>query len=91
MTTTLVTGATRGVGLELSRRLVLAGHTVYLGARNLARGRQVAEATGAQAILIDVTNDASDQAAGGAILDEAGALDVIVNNAGISGASTPSR
>jgi len=54
MTTTLITGATRGVGLELAGRLAEAGHTVYLGARDLERGRAVAEPIGAHAIAIDV-------------------------------------
>ena len=41
MTTTLVTGATRGLGRETARQLVAAGHTVYVGARDDARGREV--------------------------------------------------
>lgn len=86
MTTTLVTGATRGVGLELSRRLVEAGHSVYLGARDLERGRVVAESIGAHAIAIDVTDDASVTTAVEHLRQEVGALDVLVNNAGISGA-----
>jgi NAD(P)-dependent dehydrogenase (short-subunit alcohol dehydrogenase family) len=45
MTTTLVTGATRGLGRETARQLVAAGHTVYVGARDDARGREVAEVT----------------------------------------------
>jgi NAD(P)-dependent dehydrogenase (short-subunit alcohol dehydrogenase family) len=89
MTTTLVTGATRGVGLELSRRLVAAGHTVYLGARDLERGREVAEPMGARAIAIDVTDDASVRAAVDHMRQEVGVLDVLVNNAGISGTQRP--
>jgi NAD(P)-dependent dehydrogenase (short-subunit alcohol dehydrogenase family) len=89
MTTTLVTGATRGVGLELSRRLAEAGHTVYLGARDLDRGREVAEPIGARAIAIDVTDDASVRAAVDRLRQEVGALDVLVNNAGISGTQRP--
>ena len=88
MTTTLVTGATRGVGLELSRRLAEAGHLVFLGARDLDRGREVAETVGARAIAIDVTDDASVQAAASRLADEAG-LDVLVNNAGIAGRQRP--
>jgi NAD(P)-dependent dehydrogenase (short-subunit alcohol dehydrogenase family) len=84
MTTTLVTGATRGVGRELSRRLVEIGHTVYLGARDLQRGRDVAELIGARAIEIDVTVDASVRAAVDRLRQEVGSLDVLVNNAGIS-------
>jgi NAD(P)-dependent dehydrogenase (short-subunit alcohol dehydrogenase family) len=89
MTTTLVTGATRGVGLELSRRLVEVGHTVYLGARDLQRGRDVAELVGARAIAIDVTDDASVRAAVDQLRQEVGSLDVLVNNAGISGTQRP--
>lgn len=89
MTTTLVTGATRGVGLELSRRLVEAGHTVYLGARDLDRGRGVADPIGARALAIDVTDHASVSAAVDQLRQEVGALDVLVNNAGISGTQRP--
>jgi NAD(P)-dependent dehydrogenase (short-subunit alcohol dehydrogenase family) len=38
MTTTLITGANKGLGFETARQLVAAGHTVYLGARNPERG-----------------------------------------------------
>ena len=89
MTIALVTGATRGIGLELSRRLAEAGHTVYLGARNLERGREVAETIGARALAIDVTDDASVRAAADHLRQEIGALDVLVNNAGISGTQRP--
>lgn len=89
MTTTLVTGGTRGIGLELCRRLVEAGHTVYLGARDLGRGREVAEAIGARTIAIDVLDDASVSSAVDLLQKEAGALDVLVNNAGISGSQRP--
>ena len=89
MTTTLVTGATRGVGLELSRRLAQAGHTVYLGARDLERGREAAGRVGASAIEIDVTDDASVRAAVDDLRGQVGALDVLVNNAGISGRQRP--
>lgn len=89
MTTTLVTGATRGVGLELARRLVEAGHTVYLGARDLERGRAAADRMGARALALDVTDDASVGAAADQLRQEVGALDVLVNNAGIAGAQRP--
>ena len=72
MTTTLVTGATRGIGLELSRRLAEAGHTVYLGARDLQRGREVAERIGARAVAIDVTDDTSVRAAVVRLREEVG-------------------
>src|SRR5690606_22889009 len=59
MTTTLVTGATRGLGKETARQLVAAGHTVWVGARDEAAGRAVAAEIGARAVRLDVTDDAS--------------------------------
>ncbi|CAM5642488.1 hypothetical protein STAFG_0171 [Streptomyces afghaniensis 772] len=49
MTTTLITGANKGLGLQTARRLTRAGHTVYLGARDARRGAQAARAVGARA------------------------------------------
>lgn len=89
MTTTFVTGATRGVGLEPSRRLAEAGHNVYLGAGDLERGREVAEPIGARAVSIDVTDDASIRAAVDHLQQETGAIHVLVNNAGIAGTQRP--
>ncbi|OIH92519.1 SDR family NAD(P)-dependent oxidoreductase [Curtobacterium sp. MCBA15_001] len=83
MTTTLVTGATRGLGKETARQLVAAGHTVWIGARDLAAGTAVADAIGARAVQLDVTDDAS-VAAALAHVDAEGGLDVLVNNAGIA-------
>ncbi|GAA4203115.1 SDR family NAD(P)-dependent oxidoreductase [Actinocatenispora rupis] len=82
MTTTLVTGANKGLGFETARQLVAAGHTVHLGSRDLERGRRAAEAIGARAVQLDVTDDASVGAAVRTI-EAAGGLDVLVNNAGI--------
>ncbi|MBN6543677.1 SDR family NAD(P)-dependent oxidoreductase, partial [Actinacidiphila bryophytorum] len=55
MTTTLITGANKGLGYETSRRLVAAGHTVYVGSRDAAAGRLAAERLGARAVQLDVT------------------------------------
>ncbi|WP_328369836.1 SDR family oxidoreductase [Streptomyces sp. NBC_00445] len=82
MTTTLITGANKGLGFETARRLVAAGHTVYVGARDAERGRRAAEQLGARFVQLDVTDDASVQAAAKTIEAEGG-LDVLVNNAGI--------
>jgi NAD(P)-dependent dehydrogenase (short-subunit alcohol dehydrogenase family) len=82
MTTTLITGANKGLGFETARRLVEAGHTVYVGARDTDRGRAAAERIGARFLLIDVTDDASVQAAAKTV-EADGGLDVLVNNAGI--------
>src|SRR5690349_17642461 len=82
MTTTLITGANKGLGYETARQLVAAGHTVYVGARDAERGAQAAERLGARFVQIDVTDDASVAAAAKQI-EADGGLDVLVNNAGI--------
>jgi len=87
--TALVTGATRGIGYEVARRLVEAGQTVYLGARDLRRGTEVSAEVGATPVLLDSTDGASIAAAVDRLRNEVGALDVLVNNAGIAGDQRP--
>lgn len=82
MTTTLITGANKGLGFQTARRLIAVGHTVYVGSRDAERGRRAAEQLGARMVVIDVTDDASVAAAAKTIEAEGG-LDVLVNNAGI--------
>ncbi|MBM0233943.1 SDR family NAD(P)-dependent oxidoreductase [Micromonospora sp. STR1_7] len=83
MTSTLVTGGNRGLGRETARRLVELGHTVYLGARDAARGQIVADQVGARFVRLDVTDDASVEAAADELARREGRLDVLVNNAGV--------
>ncbi|MGA4543064.1 SDR family NAD(P)-dependent oxidoreductase [Uniformispora flossi] len=85
MTTTLITGANKGLGYEAARRLLAEGHTVYLGCRDEQRGKEAAAALGARFVPLDVTDDASVTRAAALIGQEAGHLDVLVNNAGIAG------
>ncbi|MFF3457240.1 SDR family oxidoreductase [Streptomyces sp. NPDC002730] len=89
MTTTLITGANKGLGFETARRLIEAGHTVYVGARDAQRGQAAAAKLGARFVQIDVTDDDSVKAAAEFVRDDAGRLDVLVNNAGIVGAGKP--
>jgi NAD(P)-dependent dehydrogenase (short-subunit alcohol dehydrogenase family) len=80
MTTTLITGANKSLGLETARRLLDAGHTVYAGMRDTANG-DAARALGALPVQLDVTDQRSVDAA----LASLPQLDVLVNNAGILG------
>jgi NAD(P)-dependent dehydrogenase (short-subunit alcohol dehydrogenase family) len=89
MTTTVITGATKGLGRETARRLIAAGHTVYIGGRNAQRAKEVAADLGAEPLLMDVTSDDSVDAAAALVRDQAGQVDVLVNNAGISGGLKP--
>jgi len=84
----LVTGANKGIGLEIARRLGRLGFTVLIGARDEGRGRAAAEqlrAEGLDAIPVrlDVTDQATIDAAARRIEAEFGKLDVLVNNAAV--------
>jgi NAD(P)-dependent dehydrogenase (short-subunit alcohol dehydrogenase family) len=83
MTTTLITGANKGLGRETARQLIEKGHTVYVGARSVERGEAAAAKLGARFVRLDVTDDASVEAALRVIEEREGRLDVLVNNAGI--------
>jgi len=81
----LVTGANKGIGLQIAKDLAARGLTVLIGSRDLARGEAAAKSvTGARALQLDVTDAASIQAAAERIHKELGRLDVLVNNAGIA-------
>ena len=80
----LVTGANRGIGLEVCRQLAQSQMRVFLGARDPPKGVAAARlmAQGGldvEAVALDVTDAASIQA----LRDRVGAVDVLVNNAGV--------
>jgi NAD(P)-dependent dehydrogenase (short-subunit alcohol dehydrogenase family) len=86
MSSILITGANKGLGREAARRLLASGHDVWIGARDAERGREAAEALGGRYVAIDVTDDASvARAADEVAAATGGALDVLINNAGIPG------
>ena len=88
-TTALVTGANKGIGHEIAGGLGALGWSVGVGARDDARReaavRRLRDAGyDALGVPLDVTDDDS-VAAAAALLEERGGLDVLVNNAGITG------
>ncbi len=89
MTTTFITGANKSLGYETARRLIEAGHTVLIGARDPERGQAAAEALGARFVRIDVTDDASVAAAADDVRAREGGIDVLINNAGVPGTHKP--
>jgi NAD(P)-dependent dehydrogenase (short-subunit alcohol dehydrogenase family) len=84
----LITGANKGIGLEIARQLGRQGMTVLVEARDAGRGREAIEglrSEGIDAYLIrfDVTSQATIDQAARRIEEEFGRLDILVNNAGI--------
>jgi NAD(P)-dependent dehydrogenase (short-subunit alcohol dehydrogenase family) len=89
----LVTGANKGIGLQIAKDLSDHGFTVLVGSRRIESGEVAAKTVGAdaRAVQLDVTDHASIAAAAARIRNELGRLDVLVNNAGISHADIPGR
>jgi NAD(P)-dependent dehydrogenase (short-subunit alcohol dehydrogenase family) len=91
MTTVLITGANRSIGLETAKQLSAKGLFVYLGSRDLAKGEAIVKElieqgfNNIKAIEIDVTNPESISAAKSIVEKEQGKLDILINNAGILG------
>ena len=79
----LVSGASRGIGAEIVRQLAADhGFLVFAGARD---PQEVAEQEGVEPIRLDVTDQSTIDAARDRIEADPGRLDVLVNNAGITG------
>jgi NAD(P)-dependent dehydrogenase (short-subunit alcohol dehydrogenase family) len=83
----LITGANKGIGLQIAKDLASHGLTVLIGSRKYENGEAAAKTIGekAHAIQLDVTDQSSIAAAAERIRREFGRLDVLVNNAGIVG------
>ncbi|MBG0562431.1 SDR family oxidoreductase [Actinoplanes aureus] len=86
----LITGANKGIGRATAEQLAAAGVTILIGARNPQRGEQAAaevRAAGGDAhpVILDVTDPATIQQAVRWVEDRFDHLDVLVNNAAITG------
>ena len=77
----LVTGASAGIGKSIVRRLLQQGWTVYGAARRVDQMADIV-ASGAKALPLDLTDEASMVACVRRLLDEQGRIDALVNNAG---------
>jgi 3-oxoacyl-[acyl-carrier protein] reductase len=79
--TALVTGGSRGIGKAIALELARAGASVVVGYRS---GKDEAEAVASEAGGRAVQADVSDPGAAANLVEEAGELDVLVNNAGLT-------
>ena len=84
----LVTGANKGLGFETARQLGKLGYTVLLGSRDALKGEVAArqlrgEGIDARVVKLDVTRQSDIDAVARLVEREFGALDVLVNNAGV--------
>lgn len=83
--TALITGAARGIGLAFAQRYVAEGARVAIGDIDIDRARQVASEIGDAAIAVhmDVTDQASIDAAVATAISGLGQIDILINNAAI--------
>jgi NAD(P)-dependent dehydrogenase (short-subunit alcohol dehydrogenase family) len=91
MKTVLITGANKSIGFETARQLLKKGYYVYLGCRDLEKGRQAVSQLNSEGLnqveplVIDVANPVSVIAAREQLAMKTTVLDVLINNAGIAG------
>jgi len=84
---TLITGAARGIGAAIARAFVAEGAFVYVSDMDVVHGKELSDSLGdrSQFLALDVRDEAQWQQVSAHILAERGSLDVLVNNAGITG------
>jgi NAD(P)-dependent dehydrogenase (short-subunit alcohol dehydrogenase family) len=91
MKTVLITGANKSIGFETARQLLKEGYYVYLGCRDLEKGKEAVDQLKSEGlekvepIVIDVNNPASVKAANEVLTGKISVLDVLINNAGVAG------
>lgn len=84
----LVTGANRGIGLEVAKQLAQKGATVLLGSRDLEKGKTAAQYLASEGLTVvpvqlDVTQLEDIKQAAQQIEQQYGRLDILINNAGV--------
>jgi len=84
-TTALITGAARGLGAQIARRFAEAGAKVFVNDLRLEAAQAIADEIGGTALACDVSDSKAVEAMFADVAETAGRLDVLVNNAGISG------
>ncbi len=91
MKSALVTGANRGIGFETAKQLLELGYFVYIGSRDKTKGLEAVESlkslgfSNVECIELDITNISSIISARKELEKRTERLDVLINNAGISG------
>lgn len=81
--TVLITGCSSGIGAALAREFHKRGHRVYATARRVSALESLAS-LGVRTLALDVNDDAAIAAALATVREEAGSIDLLVNNAGFS-------
>jgi 3-oxoacyl-[acyl-carrier protein] reductase len=81
----VVTGGASGIGLAIAQRLAGSGATVSIWDRDETAGRAAAAALSGSSVAVDVGDDVSVASAVQATLKAAPAIDILINNAGITG------
>jgi NAD(P)-dependent dehydrogenase (short-subunit alcohol dehydrogenase family) len=91
MKTALITGANKSIGFETAKQLAKAGYYIYLGCRDKAKGEEAVNQLKAEGfnnvepIVIDISSAPSVTEAAKTLAAKIESLDVLINNAGISG------
>lgn len=93
MASVLITGTSKGIGLETALAFARAGHTVFATMRNPSASPELAETAAAEHLPVhiytmDVDSDSSVSSAFAAIRNEHSSIDILVNNAGIDRAGS---
>ena len=78
----LVTGASSGIGKDISEELINNGYIVYAVARRVERLKEL-ESLGAKVLFLDLRDESSIKSVVDRIISEAGKIDVLINNAGV--------